>query len=102
ERMAPAVHRGLQRSVERLIAVEKLRLSLNPDGPLSRGFARVHHADGRLVRGAGLLTPGEEVRMHFADGDRQAVVEGTPHPTPASAPRAPRAKAEAPDQGNLF
>ncbi len=104
-RMAPAVHRGVQRSIERLIAVEKLRLSLNPDGPLTRGFARVHHGDGRLVRGAGLLAAGEEVRMVFADGARQALVDGAPSaspPTAVSTPRPPRAKAEAPDQGNLF
>ena len=29
------------------------RLSLNPDGPLKRGFARVHRADGALARSAG-------------------------------------------------
>ena len=103
-RMAPAVHRGLQRSIERLVALEKLRLSLNPDGPLSRGFARVHHADGRLVRGAGVLSAGEEVRMHFADGDRQAVVEGAPSAPaqPPSAPRPVRAKPQGADQGDLF
>ena len=103
-RMAPAVHRGLQRSIERLVSLEKLRLSLNPDGPLSRGFARVHHADGRLVRGAGVLSAGEAVRMHFADGDRQAVVEGTPSAPaqPPSAPRPARAKPQTAGQGDLF
>ncbi|MBS0411002.1 MAG: exodeoxyribonuclease VII large subunit [Proteobacteria bacterium] len=107
ERLAPAVHRRLERSVERLVALERQRLALNPDGPLSRGFARVHHADGRLVRGAGLLKAGEAVKMVFADGDRQAVVDGAPpEPSrvaaPAPASRAPRPRPSAADQGDLF
>jgi exodeoxyribonuclease VII large subunit len=107
-RLAPAAHRRLERATERLVALERQRLSLNPDGPLSRGFARIHHADGRLVRGAGLLSAGEAVRMYFADGDRQAVVDGTPGatepPTPAPAPaaRPVRPKAGPVDQGDLF
>ena len=97
-RLEPSVKRRLERDRERLTALEKLRLSLNPDGPLGRGFARVHHADGRLVRGAATLKAGEAVKMVFNDGDRQAVVDGTPA---VRAPR-PRASVASPDQGDLF
>jgi len=111
-RLTPAVHRRLERATERLTGLEKLRLTLNPDRPLSRGFARIHHADGRLARSAGALRSGEGVRLHFADGERQAVIDGAdaapgPSETPPAqrapaAPRAPKPKAGDPGQGDLF
>jgi len=102
-RLAPVVRRSLERAGERLASLEKLRLSFNPDGPLKRGFARVHHADGALARLASALSPGESVRLTFHDGDRAAVVDG------ASRPAAPRAQSKAAgpkaaegSQGDLF
>ena len=97
-RTGPAIDRGLARASERLANLEKLRLSLNPDGPLSRGFARIHHEDGALARRAGDLRAGEGVRLVFADGDRGAVVEG--QPTSASRPKKPAAGDAR--QGDLF
>jgi exodeoxyribonuclease VII large subunit len=97
-RLKPAVERRLARATEALTSLEKLRLSLNPDGPLKRGFARVHHADGSLAREAGQLKSGEAVRLVFSDGDRGAVIDG-------EAPRraAPARKADSgPPQGDLF
>ena len=85
-RLRPAVDRLQLRLGERLVSLDKLRLSLNPDGPLKRGFARVHRSDGHLARTAAELAPGEGVRMVFLDGERQATVDGEP---PAS--RRPRA-----------
>ena len=86
-RMRPAVERGLERQRERLLNLDKLRLSFNPDGPLRRGFARVHKADGALVRAAAALTAGDEVRLVFVDGDRGAVIEGAaPAPKPVGPP----------------
>ena len=108
-RMKPAFERGLARTAERLLNLDKLRLSLNPDGPLTRGFARIHHADGGLARSAADLAAGEAVRMVFVDGERQAVVDGGPAPpprlVPKPAPRAPergRPAKTATDQGDLF
>jgi exodeoxyribonuclease VII large subunit len=80
----------------RIANLGKLLASLNPDTPLDRGFARVHHADGSLARSAAALASGEAVTLHFRDGERGAVVDGTPTPKP------PRAKPKAPDQGSLF
>ncbi len=85
-RMEPAFSRIIMRAEERLSNLDKLRVSFNPDGPLNRGFARVHHADGGLARRAGALSAGEAVRLVFADGDRQAVVEGAPPPSPSAVP----------------
>jgi exodeoxyribonuclease VII large subunit len=97
-RLAPATRRRLERASEALFGLDKLRRSFNPDGPLKRGFARVHHADGRLARAAGSLASGESLRLVFEDGDRAAVVDG------AAAPRAPRSKrgSAAGGQGDLF
>jgi exodeoxyribonuclease VII large subunit len=97
-RLNPAARRRLDRASEALINLDKLRLSFNPDGPLKRGFARVHHADGRLARAAAALASGEALRLVFEDGDRAAVVDGV------GAPRVQRSKraGSGADQGDLF
>jgi len=94
-RLSPLAARRIDRAVERLTALDKLRLSLSPDGPLDRGFARIHHADGSLARSARGLASGEAVRLVFADGDRGAVVDGAR--TPSGKP-----KPAASSQGDLF
>ena len=98
-RMHPAIERFTRRAAERLESLDKLRLSLDPDRPLKRGFARVHHADGALARTAGALKSGEAIRLVFLDGDRQATVDGTP--AAASPARKGPAKGD-PGQGDLF
>ena len=100
-RMRPCFDRGFQRARERLENLDKLRLSFNPDGPLTRGFARVHRADGHLVRAAAALAAGEAVRLVFVDGERGAVVDGG-EGAPAHAKPAPRRKPPGPGQGDLF
>ena len=82
-RLRPALGRLTARAAERLESLDKLRQSFNPDGPLKRGFARVHHADGALARSGAGLKSGEAIRLVFQDGERGAVVDGTP-PSPAS------------------
>jgi exodeoxyribonuclease VII large subunit len=68
--------RDLAERVERL---DRVRRSLDPDGPLARGFARVHKADASLVRSAGALSPGDALQLVFQDGRRSAVVsDGRP------------------------
>jgi exodeoxyribonuclease VII large subunit len=98
-RVRPAIDRRLQRAEDRLISLDKLRLSLNPDGPLARGFARIHHADGALARRADALRSGEAVRLVFGDGERGAVVDG--QPGAAAKPRKTAAGADG-RQGDLF
>ena len=105
-RARPTVLRRLERAGERLTALEKLRRSLNPDGPLARGFARIHGADGRLVRSAGALASGDTVTLKFADGERGAVINGADPPSHAPAPKprqqARRSSQVSEDQGDLF
>ena len=112
-RMNAAICRMHARAEERLHALDKLRLSVDPDRPLHRGFARVHRGDGSLARSAHELRDGEPVRLVFGDGGRDAVINGTPErgtprveatapPPPRPAPR-PKAPAKADDkQGDLF
>ena len=101
-RMRPAMDRYTRRAAERLESLDKLRLSFNPDGPLKRGFARVHHADGALARSAGALKSGEAVKLVFADGDRGAVVDGGPGAVADPRRSATRTKPAGPGQGDLF
>jgi exodeoxyribonuclease VII large subunit len=97
-RLAPAARRRIERSSRALLAVENLRLSFNPDRPLTRGFARIHHADGRLVRSAGALAAGEAVELMFGDGRRGAVIDGRRPASPAS----PGRRGSSSAQGDLF
>jgi exodeoxyribonuclease VII large subunit len=99
-RMRPAAERRLARAGEALAGIEKLRLAFSPKGPLKRGFALVHRADGGLARSAAALAAGEAVRLEFADGDRGAVVDGEARPAAARAPR--KTTPAASDQGDLF
>jgi exodeoxyribonuclease VII large subunit len=105
ERLASAFQRRLQRAEDRLVQLDKLRLSLNPNRPLELGFALVRRADGSIARSAAALASGEAVTLRFADAERGAVIDGTPQAAPAPAkPKAspappPGSKAQ---QGDLF
>ena len=99
-RMQQAVHRRLTREAAGLERLEQLRRSVDPNRPLSLGFARVHRIDGTLVTAASALSAGDGLRLVFADGDRDVTVNGAApsrKPPPAAAP----APSSAP-QGSLF
>ena len=80
-RLTPATERRIARAGDILAGVEKLRLAYSPKGPLKRGFALVHRADGALARSAAALKAGEAVTLEFEDGNRGAVVDGSPGPS---------------------
>jgi exodeoxyribonuclease VII large subunit len=68
----------------------RLAQSLNPDAPLSRGFARVM-AGGVLVRSADAARAAGQVTLKFADGDVAAITgDVQPEPSPPPAPRPAR------------
>ena len=99
QRLTPAMERLLERRLERLASLSKLYQAVDPNRPLERGFARVHKADGSLVRSAASLASGEAVQLIFADGDRGAVVDGTPSPRPVRPAKTPTIPSP---QGELF
>ena len=108
-RLHPALTRGLERMTERLTSLSKLHASVDPSAPLKRGFARVHRADGSLVREGASLRSGEGVSLVFADTTREATIDGTPTaaapeppPAPARPVRAPKPASAPSAQGDLF
>jgi len=111
-RLRPGVTRGLERAHERLDALSKLYVSVDPERPLQRGFARVTRADGSIVHAGAALAGGEAVAIKFGDQvTRQAVIDGDapdsgkrPVTTPKAAPKSAsaRPKAAPPPQGDLF
>ena len=94
-RLAPIVARRLQREGERLTSLERQRVSLNPEGPLERGYTLIRRANGRLATSARELAPAEAVRLRFKDGERNAIIDGAPG-------RKPSRVSGNPDQGDLF
>ena len=59
---------------------------------LARGFALVRDAEGHAVTAAKGMSPGQALRLTFADGEVRATADGT----------AARRKRAAPDQGSLL
>jgi len=106
-RLQPSVVRRLDRLSERLSGLAKLYVSVDPERPLQRGFARVTRADGSTVHNGALLASGEEVAIKFGDRVvRQAVIDGAAAeggalPSPAKATKA-KPKGANPSQGDLF
>jgi exodeoxyribonuclease VII large subunit len=105
-RLVSALARRLDRAGGDLLALEKLRQSLDPNRPLQRGFARVHHADGRLARRGADLSPGDAIQLVFVDQAVGATVDGLRR-SPAEAtkrgrPSAQASKGGAQAQGDLF
>ena len=107
-RMQPAMRRGLERAAERLASLAKLYVSVDPDRPLQRGFARVARANGTLVRAGADLVSGESVAITFGDKvTRNAVVDGqTSDPIARPLKTAPKPAKPKPAatrlQGDLF
>jgi len=102
-RLAPATLRRLERAEERLIGLDKLRLSFNPERPLDLGFALVHRPDGSIVRDGAALEAGEAVTLEFKGKvKRGAVIEGAPSPARPASPPKPKPAAIKPQQGDLF
>jgi exodeoxyribonuclease VII large subunit len=102
-RLQPGFLRGLERASERLDALSKLYVSVDPERPLQRGFARVTRADGSIVHAGAGLASGEAVAIKFGDQvTRQAVIEGAAADPPAPKPARPKPKAASSPQGDLF
>ncbi|MGF1456866.1 MAG: exodeoxyribonuclease VII large subunit, partial [Alphaproteobacteria bacterium] len=72
--LAKAPGRTLDRLAERLTGLGKLLRSYSYQETLARGFALVRDREGRVVRDADSLAPGDAVRLDFHDGSRHAAV----------------------------
>ena len=102
DRFAPAMRRQLERDQNRLNALSRALLTLDPKRP-KPGFARIEDENGRMIASAAGLTSGQSVQIVFGDGARGAVIDGEVPPAPAPRPKpAPKPKAAPPSQGDLF
>jgi exodeoxyribonuclease VII large subunit len=59
---------ALQRADERVATADLRARTLDPAAALARGWSITRRADGRLVRSAGALTPGDRLATTLADG----------------------------------
>jgi exodeoxyribonuclease VII large subunit len=110
-RLSPhLLERRVADATGQLTALWRLAQSLNPDAPLSRGFARVMSGDTLIRASAEALAAGH-VTLKFKDGEVAATTgEGAPPPTPAPtaseaspSPQPRRKRADAPPgQSDLF
>ena len=102
-RFAPTLPRRLVQDEARLAALSRALSGLNPKTP-KPGFARVEAEDGTMIPAAAALQDGQAVRLVFADGSREAQIDGgDASPTPVKSPSTPsRPRPAPPGQGDLF
>ncbi|HZV58416.1 MAG TPA: exodeoxyribonuclease VII large subunit [Sphingobium sp.] len=104
-RLSPMlVERRLAESRAQLTTLWRLAQSLDPDAPLTRGFARVMAGD-RLIRSAAQARDAGEVMLKFRDGEVGATIGGaSPASPPPASPAPPRRKpaSPVPGQSDLF
>jgi exodeoxyribonuclease VII large subunit len=98
QRAARALSTTLSHDSQRLDRAGRLLETLNPKRPPGPGMARVLDAKGDLVLRASDLASGQSVSLRFHDGERGAVVDGTPGAKSAVKPK-PKARTT---QGDLF
>ena len=100
-RLTPAMERSLSVKGDRLASASRLLQSLSYQGVLDRGFALVRDVEGAAITSAQTAPQGAAVTLTFKDGDRSAVLDGSPAPSPKKAVRKAPAKPK-PGQGELF
>jgi exodeoxyribonuclease VII large subunit len=67
---------AMQLKRERLMQLAGLLRALGPESAFQRGFSITLDAQGRLVRSAHEIKPGDELRTRFADGETRSRVLG--------------------------
>lgn len=78
-RLTPAlVARPIAQRRERIAALERLRLQLNPRAPLSRGYVLVTDKDGHVVKSASSARAKPLLTLEFEDGQLDVAPVGKP------------------------
>jgi exodeoxyribonuclease VII large subunit len=76
-RLLPSVRRSVRQAGQAMEAVAGRLDSLSPLAVLGRGYSLTQRVDdGRVIRDAGDLSPGESIRTRFAKGEAISRVEG--------------------------
>ncbi|GGK16560.1 exodeoxyribonuclease 7 large subunit [Pilimelia terevasa] len=74
DRAARVLDHRVHRAADGLTHTAARLRALSPHATLSRGYAIVQHADGRIVRAAADVAPGDALRLRLADGTVGATV----------------------------
>jgi exodeoxyribonuclease VII large subunit len=70
------LERKLERASERLASLARMRELVDPNRPLSRGFARIEDRTGHTLTNAASARRALSLTLHFADGEVAATVDG--------------------------
>ncbi|MEB3356595.1 MAG: exodeoxyribonuclease VII large subunit [Synechococcales bacterium] len=81
QRLIQAAAQRLQQAEHRCQLLRQTLLSLDPSVVLQRGYAVVRSADGRIVRSADPLQPGQPLQVQLAQGTVYVVVSQVPPPS---------------------
>ncbi len=90
--------RRVDQGQQRLDALTRLAVSLHPEAPLKRGFARVTDADGKTIMSRAAALKAGDVTLRFVDGEVGSVVHGSD----AQRTSTPKPNTPTVNQGNLF
>lgn len=110
-RLQPALSRQMDMRSDSLRATSRVLDSLSYERVLDRGFALVEDMSGSPVSRASSLTSGDQVALRFADGTRNASIEGDeverlvkkPAKSTKAAKKTPKKSgSRATNQGELF
>ncbi len=74
QRIDRLIHDTLHLHRERLLRMQGMLRALGPESALQRGFSITLGPDGRIVRAAAALQPGDLLRTRFADGETRSRV----------------------------
>ncbi len=90
----------------RLVNVAGLLEAYSYQGVLQRGYALVTDINGKVIRSKDTPDIGDHVTLTFGDGDRGAVIDGSPNSIlksqPSPKPKAKKLKPVKSEQGDLF
>ncbi|MDP3550194.1 MAG: exodeoxyribonuclease VII large subunit [Novosphingobium sp.] len=78
----------------KVVALDRLRLSLDPEAPLKRGYVLVTDSEGQLVKDRGTAANRPSLTLKFGDGTLDVSTGDAPppaRPLPKPRPPAPRA-----------
>lgn len=100
ERSQQAILRKLKQDEDRLKKAAQLLDAYSYQGVLERGYALVQNQAGDVVRSKDGVKAGEGVTLTFADGKREAVIEGTV--AKKAVKKKPPKPATSTPQGDLF
>ncbi len=87
----------------KVAALDRLRLSLDPEAPLKRGYVLVTDTDGHLIKDRATAAHRPTLTLKFADGSLDVTTGDVPPPHPAPRPATkPRPTARPAGQQELF